>query len=160
VGCPHPIAILDPAQTPNPPRPSSLRLKGPALDAVRPRRTQGTTRSAQSRPRPPPRAGAFPADAAEALAIYGPILLSDAMLVSGQIPGIPSPALPGRASAPGRGPGFSQAGGCLGPESPRPQSRAPAVGGLRSPGPREPPPILPQQAGAWALPHPRPLRLI
>ncbi|XP_028718058.1 translation initiation factor IF-2-like [Peromyscus leucopus] len=47
----------------------------------------------------------------------------------------PPPALPGRAAAPGRGPGFSRAGGSLGAESPRPGSRAPAAGGLRSPAP-------------------------
>lgn len=51
----------------------------------------------------------------------------------------PPPALPGRAAAPGRGPGFSRAGGSLGAESPRPGSRAPAAGGLRSPASREPP---------------------
>lgn len=51
----------------------------------------------------------------------------------------PPPSLPGRAAAPGRGPGFSRAGGFLGAESPRPGSRAPAVGGLCSPEPWEPP---------------------
>lgn len=44
----------------------------------------------------------------------------------------PPPLCPARAAAPGRRPGFSQAGGCLGPESPRPGSRASVVGGPRS----------------------------
>lgn len=103
----------------------------------------GETRSAQARPRPAARAGAFPADATEALSKHGLILPSDATAVSGQIPGIPSPALPGRAAAPGKGPGFSQAGGYQGPESPRPGSRASTVGGphSRTPGatPESPP---------------------
>lgn len=51
----------------------------------------------------------------------------------------PPPALPGRAAAPGKGPGFSQAGVCPGPESPRAGSRAYAVGGLRSWAPRATP---------------------
>lgn len=89
-------------------------------------------RRAQARLCTAVRAGAFPADAAEALSIYGRILPSDATAVSGQIPGIPSPALPGRAAAPGKGLGFSQAGVCPGPESPKAGSRASAVGGLRS----------------------------
>lgn len=50
----------------------------------------------------------------------------------------PPPALPGRAAAPGRGPGFSRAGGFLGAESPRPGSRAPAAGGPCSHEPWEP----------------------
>lgn len=99
----------------------------------------GETRRAQARPCTASRSGAFPADAAEALSIKGRILPSDATAVSGQIPGIPSPALPGRAAAPGKGPGFSQAGVCPGPESPRAGSRAYAVGGLRSWAPRATP---------------------
>lgn len=91
------------------------------------RATQDKTRNVQAGPGPALCAGAFPADATEALPIYGPIQLSDASAVSGQIPGIPSPSLPGRAAAPGRGPGFSRAGGFLGAESPRPGSRAPAA---------------------------------
>lgn len=44
----------------------------------------------------------------------------------------PPPLCRAGAAAPGRRPGFSQAGGCLGPESPRPESRASVVGGPRS----------------------------
>lgn len=182
MGCPHPTPVCDSLQCLCPPRqlylsilqPQSGRptlLLSPDLwgwkvqggDAVQPPITRGQdawseTRSARAQPRPAARAGAFPADAAEALPLHGPILSSDATAVSGQIPGIPSPALPGRAAAPGRGPGFSQAGGCPGPESPRPGSRASAVGGPCSWVP-EPTQSLPPRVGVRAPPRPRALRL-
>ena len=56
--------------------------------------------------------------------------------------------MPGRAAAPGRGPGFSQAGGYRGPESPRPGSRASAVGGPRSRAPGATPEFPPS---GWPL---------
>lgn len=127
-------------QSSHPPRHPAPSARG--QDAL------GKTLSAQARHRPAARAGAFPADAAEALSKHGLILPSDATAVSGQIPGIPSPALPGRAAAPGRGPGFSQAGGYRGPESPRPGSRASAVGGPRSTAPRATPEFPPS---GWPL---------
>lgn len=88
-----------------------------------------TERGTRKQPRPAQRAGAFPADAPEALPIFGPILLSDASAVSGQIPGIPSPTLPGRAAAPGRGRDFpGRAALCArkapGPGPGRPRGRA------------------------------------
>lgn len=182
LGSPHPTPVCDSLLYLCPPRrlyPSILQpyserptlLSSPDLwgwkvqggDAVQPPITRGQdawgeTRSARAQPRPAARAGAFPADAAEALPLHGPILYSDATAVSGQIPGIPSPALPGRAAAPGRGPGFSQAGGRPGPESPRPGSRASAVGGTRSwvPEPAQGPP---RGVGVGASPRPCPLRL-
>lgn len=60
----------------------------------------------QAGPRPAECAGAFPADVTEALPIYGPIQLSDASAVSGQIPGIPSPRSAGQGRGAGKGAGI------------------------------------------------------
>lgn len=113
------------------------------------------------RPAQPPSAGAFPADAPEALPIYGPILLSDASAVSGQIPGIPSPSSAGQGRGAGKGAGIFP-GRRLSWRG-KPQARVQgarggkatlswAQGATRA--------ALTQQAGAGVPPRPRPLRQI
>lgn len=79
----------------------------------------GEARSAQARPHPVARAGAFPVDATEALPIYGRILSSDATAVSGQIPGIPSPALPGKGRGARKEAGIFPGGRLPGPGKPQ-----------------------------------------
>lgn len=79
----------------------------------------GDTRSAQARPHLVAHAGAFPVDATEALPLYGRILSSDATAVSGQIPGIPSPALPGRGRGARKEAGIFPGGRLPGPGKPQ-----------------------------------------
>lgn len=136
------------------PDPGGWKVQGG--DAVQPPNTWGQdawgcTRSAQAPSRLAAHAGAFPADETEALPIYGRILSSDATAVSGQIPGIPSPALPGK------GPGARKEAGIFPgrrlPGPGKPQAWVQSVRGgrvsLLSPGSR------PRASHLWLAPRPR-----